>query len=507
MNTALAVIVAAALAAFGVARGTWAVGGSDSSCYALMARAFAAGELQPVSVIGIQAPWPDASTTTAPGGFVPSPVRLGAASPICAPGFSLLMAPLAALFGQDAIFWLTPMAAALLVLSSFVIANRMAGGAAGVTAALLVASSPIVLFQAVQPMNDITTAALWTTVLALLATDDVPEGLWRARAAGVLAGLAILVRPNLAPLFAAAMALVLVRDETRRRRIHTAGSLVAGASLGVIVMLLLNRSLYGSLVGSGYGAARDLFSLSHVGENIGNYARAIAATQYVVPAVGLLAPFVLPSAHRRVTVVLLAAAAITTGIYLVYTPFPEWWYLRFLMPALVIMVILASAVAVDLASRARMRGVIPIAAVLLAILGTRTAGARDAFALQGLEGRYRDTALIVRDQLPANAVVITVWQSGGVRFHAQRETVMWDSLDPAWLDRAVAWLEAQGKAPYFLFERREELLFRQRFRDHSVLGALDWPPRIDVARQVRVYQPADRERFLAGERYPTDLRR
>ena len=49
--TLLAVIIAIALAAFGVVRGTWAVGGSDSSCYALMAKAFAEGDLQPVSAI------------------------------------------------------------------------------------------------------------------------------------------------------------------------------------------------------------------------------------------------------------------------------------------------------------------------------------------------------------------------------------------------------------------------------------------------------------------------
>ena len=55
-----------------------------------------------------------------------------------------------------------------------------------------------------------------------------------------------------------------------------------------------------------------------------------------------------------------------------------------------------------------MRGVIPILAVLLAILGTRAAGARDVFALQGLEGRYRDTAAAVTERLPANAVLITV---------------------------------------------------------------------------------------------------
>ena len=107
---ALAVAMALGLAAFGVVRGTWAVGGSDSSCYALMAKAFASGSWQPHSSLA-DAPWPDVSRTLAPGGFIASPLHADAAAPICAPGMSVLMAPLAAVFGQDAIFWLTPIAA------------------------------------------------------------------------------------------------------------------------------------------------------------------------------------------------------------------------------------------------------------------------------------------------------------------------------------------------------------------------------------------------------------
>jgi hypothetical protein len=500
----LAVLVAAGLAAFGVVRGTWAVGGSDSSCYALMAQAFAAGEVQPFSAIGVEAPWPDASTTTAPGGFIPSPVRAGAASPICAPGFAVLMAPLAALFGQDAIFWLTPIAGAVLVLSSFAIARRLAGGAAGVTAALLVASSPIVLFQVVQPMNDVTAAALWMWAFALLATDDHPTSLRRSRLAGFLAGLAILVRPNLAPLVIIVIILALAREETAGRRNNSAGAIAIGAIVGVALMLSLNQALYGRVFGSGYGDLGSLFSPSHVAANVRNFSAALFATQHVVPVLGLLAPFVFIGGRRAVAALLLAAAALTTGIYLLYRPYPEWWYLRFLMPALVIMLILASGVAVALASRARMRGLIPILAVLLAILGTRAAGARDVFALQRLEGRYRDTAAVVSETLPANAVLITVWQSGSVRFHTAREIVMWDSLDPQWLDRAVDWLEQRGLKPLLLLERREEAEFRQRFRGHAEIGGLDWPPRFVVDRQVRIFDPSDRARYLAGESYATE---
>jgi hypothetical protein len=81
---------------------------------------------------------------------------------------------------------------------------------------------------------------------------------------------------------------------------------------------------------------------------------------------------------------------------------------------------------------------------------------------------------------------------------------MWESLDPAWLDRALTWLRSQGLQPYLLLERREEQEFRARFRNDSEVGRLDWPPRFDYNRQVRIYDPLDRARFLAGEAYATE---
>lgn len=500
MSKAVAIVAAIGLAAFGLVRGTWAVGGSDSSCYALMADALASGHLQPASRLAVEAPWPGAAATLAPGGFIPSPVRPDAASPICAPGFAVALAPLAAVFGRDAIFWVTPVAGAVLVLCAFVIARRLAGSAAGAVAAVLTATSPIVLFQVVQPMNDVLTTALWIAALTLAFSPQAALAWRREVGVGLLVGLAILVRPNLAPL-----ALVFAFVPTLHERgIVSLGQTIAGALPGVLTLLWLNQSLYGSIAGSGYGPVSQLFSAAHVAENIRNHGRAVLDTQSIVPALGLLAPVLFADQKRRQSLVLLAAAAITILIYLFYRPFPEWWYLRFLMPALVILLILTSAVAVQAAARAHMRGVLPIAVVVVALMGTRAAGDREVFELERMEGRYRETAAIVRDRLPENAVLITVWQSGSVRFHAQREAVLWDSLDPAWLDRAVAWLGERGLTPYFLFERREEPEFRQRFWGASALGALDWPPRFDLDRQMRIYDPADRARHLAGESYATE---
>ena len=508
----VAALAAIALATFGVVRGTWTVGGSDSSCYALMAQAMASGRLQPTSALAVEAPWPDASRTLAPGGFIPSPVRPGAASPICAPGLSVLMAPMAAVFGPDAIFWLIPLSGALLVVSAFVIARTLAGGLAGVTAAILTATSPIVLFQVVQPMNDVLAAALWIAALALLigtpfasAPDPtVDRKSWlRPVVSGILIGLAIMVRPNLAPL---ALVLAMVPSIFKRPHPVRSMAMMAVAALpGVAVMLWLNDALYGGALASGYGDAARLFSAAHIQDNLTNFGRALLETQYLIPLLGVTAPIVFAGDKRKLSLVVLVAAALVIAIYLLYQPFPEWWYLRFLIPALVLLLILSSAVAVEMAARARMGGVIPIVAVLLAILGTRAARDRQAFELQRLEGRYRDTAALVTDRLPANAVLITVWQSGSMRFHAGREAVLWDSLDPAWLDRSIAWLAGRGLQPYLLFERREEAEFRARFRGASALGGLDWPPRLDLNRQVRIYDPADRARFLSGEKYPTEI--
>ncbi|MFM8534745.1 MAG: hypothetical protein ACKOEC_14370, partial [Acidimicrobiia bacterium] len=241
-----------------------------------------------------------------------------------------------------------------------------------------------------------------------------------------------------------------------------------------------------------------------INANITNYGQALFQTQHVVPAIGLAAPAIFDGARRRLSVVLLLFALGVIGLYLLYSPFPEWWYLRFLIPSIAVLLVLSSAVAVSVLSRIKMGGLIPIVAVVLGVLGTRIAGERQAFELKQMEGRYRQTSELVRDRLPANAVLITEWQSGTVRFHAGRDVVLWESLDPQWLDRALTWLRAKGLQPYLLFERREEAAFRDRFREHSEVGALDWPPRLDLNRQIRIFDPADRARYLAGEAYPTD---
>jgi len=150
--------------------------------------------------------------------------------------------------------------------------------------------------------------------------------------------------------------------------------------------------------------------------------------------------------------------------------------------------------------------VLSVFTVAMCVLLVREARARSVFDLQRLESRYVRAGQYVGRRLPPNALVITSWESGSVRFYSHRRTLVWDVLDPAWLDRAIAYSRARGLEPYLLFERWEEPLFRRRFAG-SAAATLDWPPAAEIAGQVRIYRPEDREKYVSGAGVPTEYSR
>ncbi len=425
--------------------------------------------------------------------------------PVCAPGYSLLLAPLVWAAGPVAVHAVPPLAAAAVVWLSFVLGRRLHSPWAGVMAAIFVAVHPIVVFQAVQPMNDITTGAIWLagTAAALAA---------RPVATGTLVGLGLLVRPNLAP--AGAMVLLTLLWQVVRMtqpgkwaRVVTAAWQAGLATLpGVVVAMGLNAALYGSPLRSGYGDLGVLFSPAHVPVNVTQYGLTWLRTSSPLVLLALLAPWVV-SRERRSEV--WAVAGVLFGlsvIYLAYRPFPEWWYLRFLLPAVVLSLVL-TAVAMG-ALLERVPPLVAVPAAMLVVAGTLLwvhgrSETRDAFGLQALESRFPLAAALVADRLPPAAVAITVWQSGGLRFWPGREVLVWDSLEPEWLDRAVDWLTARRQPPVIVVEQWEEEGFRRHFAGQRY-GALDWPPRFAVGRRVRIFVPEDRERYLRGEAVETE---
>jgi hypothetical protein len=148
----------------------------------------------------------------------------------------------------------------------------------------------------------------------------------------------------------------------------------------------------------------------------------------------------------------------------------------------------------------RTNAILAVVSIALAVVFVRHARDRSTFRLQQMEARFERAGRFVGDRLPANAIVLALWESGSVRYYGHRNTVVWDQLDPAWLDRALEYLRARGLRPYFVFEGPEEANFRARFAATSEVGAVDWPPMADIVSRVRIFDPEDRQKYLAGGR-------
>lgn len=508
---ALAIVIGAiaVLMVASVRWGSWVAGGSDSYCYLHQAERWADmfGQLARGRLTGLQvpeplalhAPWPDAERAFAPSGHVPSSTVPGAIVPICPSGLSIAMAPFVMAGGPQAAFFVLPLFAGVLVAATAVVGSRF-GARVGVFASLLAAASPIVLYQAIQPMSDVPAAALWMLAVGLATGTKPQSSLW----SGLATSAAILVRPNLVPLGIAIGLFLLLRPERSwPQRLRSAAFYAAASVPGCLMVALIQNAFYGSPFASGYGSLAALFSLDHVARNVARYLGWLLSTHTVAIALALLAPWLLPGS---LTTLALGMFLVNLALYLPYVVFEEWSFVRFLLPTVPLLLILVVAVVDAALRRSRVPGAVWVTGAAVAVLSmifVRDARERPTFSLQQLEARFERAGVFVARRLPPNALVITTSGSGSVRFYGGRKTMLWDGLEPAWLDRALLYVRSRGYEPYLLFERREEPEFRQRFAG-SQIAQLDWPPMAEVATQVRIYRPDDRDRYLQGTLPPTE---
>jgi Dolichyl-phosphate-mannose-protein mannosyltransferase len=487
--------------AFAIGHTSRAAGGSDSSCYVLQADAFARGHAtleNPVARVLADVP----NAVFAPIGFVPSRSEYGRAVPICAPGLALAMAGAYAVH-PSAVFLVVPVCAALLVWLTFLYGRRVDGDVTGACAAVLVACSPIFLYQAVQPMSDVPAAAAWMAAFVLASRDDRAGAL----GAGLCASMAILIRPNLALLVLPLPALS--RNELLPKKVAVTffrekrwlSPFLVGAAPGIAILLALNAARYGSPLASGYGDTGALFAWTHVAANAPRYARWVIETHTPFVLLAAFAPFALRGdrVRARLAWISLLCVALLVATYLAYTVFDDWWYIRFLLPALPLVLALALVTARRVcALLPSAAGDVPIAVLtaVLALVYRDAAIARQVTDLQRLESRFALAGEYASRTLPPNAVVLAVQESGSIRFHGRRDTIAWDAIPPDGLDRAIRSLQERGRSVYFALEDTEESAFRRRFAGQRA-GALDWPPlgSVRAVPQVRLYAPPlNRER-------------
>ena len=499
--TVVAAVIVTASTAVSLAYRESTAGGSDAYSYVTQA------DLWSDSVPGLRieipiaaaAPWPDALLTFTPFGYRAASDGRGIV-PVTPPGLPLLMAAFGAVAGHCSMFWVVPLSGGLFLWAIFLIGTRAGVPAVGVAAAWLAATSPTFLFMSRWVMSDVPAAAFWALATALAVRASTAS----AFAAGLSASAAILIRPNLAPLaivLIAALAWRALRGGPRIGLLLLA--FAAGVVPGCAAVAAINQWLYGSILMSGYGDLNSLFSAAHVATNLRRYATWLIETQTPVALIGVAALAVRwrrawPTEEARAAArVLVGIAAATVALYCAYTPFEEWWYLRFLLPAWPGIFTGVAALILGLA-RGRGAGPRALAVLFIAALGIHAiATARRLGVYPPGEGerRYATVAQLVANATDPTAVIITTAHVGPMRYYGGRETMRYDVLDPAWLDRALDFFARRGHRLYILLEEQEVAEFRARFAPASRVGELRMNPILtyeahQIPGRVYLFDPA-----------------
>lgn len=513
---ASAVTAVAAIAVFAVAvrHGTFAAADTDPYGYLSEADLIAHGTLRVPQPLALEMPWPDADESFAPPGYRPATVR-GFIVPAYPPGLPLVMAAFERVAGRDAVFFVVPLLGAAAIWATSRLAAQLVDPLAGPVAAVLLATSPAFVFNVVQPVSDVAATAWWALCLALAGRDTIRTAI----VAGAAAALAILTRPNLVPVAGIIGIALLARatraDESRQRVAWVRLCCVASGILaGAVAVAAVNQYLYGSPLRSGYAPLGQLYGWANSAANLDRYPRWLVTTQTPFICLAVVAPWLIRTGPERVRRqrgfywLLLAFSLVVFLSYLFYVPFgrDEWTYLRFLLPAYPALLALSVAAAFVLIERLPMKrpSRLALAAVLFGALATwqwQQAIGRGAFVTQLAERRYVDVGRYIAAAMPRNAVFIAGLHAGTIRYYSDRVTIRYDMLPPRWLDEAVRILASKGYHPFLALEEGEEAEFRRRFASDTLLGRLDWPAAIQRFEpiSVRIYDPADRARFMAGE--------
>ena len=211
-------------------------------------------------------------------------------------------------------YYVVPLLGAVTVWITYLLGARLAGPWAGLLGALLMLTSPTFLVMLVQPMSDVPAAALWG--IALWAA--CRGGTASAAGAGAAAALAIVTRPNIAPLAGVIGLMVAARPSARLRDVIWFGAALVPAAAAIA---LLNTHLYGSPLRSGYGSLDSLYSLERVWPNLVLYTGWLFETQTPLILLGLAAPLVVARNRAEARLVALSAIVFPLALLALYLPY------------------------------------------------------------------------------------------------------------------------------------------------------------------------------------------
>ena len=425
-----AVLGAALLAAYGaflVRHAAFAVGGSDSSGYANVARRLKSEALvsRPRSLERLSLPdeW---AQNFIPLGFMNGP-RPGTMAPLYPPGFPAHLLAAASIAGwRIGPYLVSPIAAVLSALLIYLLGRDLGLPSVwALAAAAIFAAWPVLVFQALQPMSDVV-ATFWTIAAVFCARRTRRAPAW-ALGAGAAFGVAVLVRStNAVLLLALACALPMT---IRALTLFAAGGLPFAG-----LFAAYNFRCYGAAWSTGYGKSELLkeFALSQFPARIRYYTTELLSSfTPLVPLAWLAVP-----ADRRLAARDRLLLCVWFGSYLLlfsfYLHYGSIVFLRFLLPGVPALILGAALVGDRVlgerrASWTAVAALICVGVVVLEWRGVRRDNILEIVADQSV---YPESCLWTAETVPPGAIVVAMQASGALEYYTDLTYVRWNWLDP-----------------------------------------------------------------------------
>ncbi|MCA1585170.1 MAG: hypothetical protein LC791_10520 [Acidobacteria bacterium] len=399
-------------------------GGADSYGYVSESQLLRHGSLidRPAADVLLPFDRPYALAVAAPLGYTAS-LSADGIVPIYPAGLPALMALATLVAGPDGPFYVAPIMGVIGLLIAFLLSRTWFDVLTSCLAVTFIAWNPLYVAYAKQPMSDVPAAvALMAAVWLVMRRQSRPM------TAGLVAGAAFLIRPALAGGCAVLGLAALYRCGPR-------GALRYGATFAPAVLLqaVLHQVLYGHPLQSGYGSPATLFSWKMLPTNVVIY-----------------------------------------GHWLVLS---HWETLRFVLPGLLVLTIVAASGVTR--TFERWGSWVAVAGVVVCGAGVAYEASRwlerhGTWRLAQVEEKYPLLARWIAQSTAPDAVVMAFQHSGSIRYYAGRQTIRWDALRSEDLIPAVRHFQARGVSVFAVLEGVELGQFQDRFR--SELDRVDLLP-------------------------------
>ena len=324
--------------------------------------------------------------------------------------------------------------------------------------AALLAVSPLFLQASFTPMSDVPATA-WLALAVLGGLRCQVSARWAA-VAGLAFSVAVLIRPStavLAPAFALLLGGWL-----------PIGWAAFGALPGVSWQLANGVIMYGSMLKTGYGEIGASFDWANVWPSWCNYAFTFPRVLPLAFGLGLL-PWWPWRTRGRVGVALTVMTAILLGFYSFYNITHEvWWYLRFVLPVVPVLIALVLGSLEGFATRLgrplKAAWLVPTVVIVLSVFPELWwARKQHVLLMKSFQQPYADAGQWAQANLPAGTAVAAMHLSGTLYFYTDNPIVRWDLVSAEDVVAMRGVVSGSGRSIYAMVHPADDAgQFRER---------------------------------------------